>query len=381
MPSKRVDHYGPGFFGRYKGYSIHHESGRIDHYRADGGIIPVVKYAGYSQVESSQSGEGGGEFPLGATGFVLLILSPILLVLGAAALCICPGLWLVRRSLRRKPAEADPNERTKFVGFWWVVLASFMLVLGLTALGDTLVLISAALNSATPTGIRYGGLIVLVITASWAGSLGLGAIDILRKNRIGRILGVFAAIAGLAVMGHFLRQMNTPVTRTPEPIATDSAEAGSANADEKTISARHKVDVPAAAIAESPKDSAIQAKDVPEISSVGVILPQQQQTITIHGSGFGTRAPYIGDSEFIRLTDVSDDWNAGSSKNSPPDQVTLSIASWTDSEIVITGFSGAYGNSPYVLRPLKEIHFEVWNAQTGAGPAEFSAGVADAKPN
>ena len=70
------------------------------------------------------------------------------------------------------------------------------------------------------------------------------------------------------------------------------------------------------------------------------ILPQQTQTITINGSDFGTQAAYTGDSNYIELTDLSGtSWNAGHSGAA----VTLAVSSWTNTQIVLTGLSGAYG--------------------------------------
>jgi hypothetical protein len=55
----------------------------------------------------------------------------------------------------------------------------------------------------------------------------------------------------------------------------------------------------------------------------------------------------------------------------PGDAVTLSVSSWTDSQIVITGFSGAYGTSAGCIRPGDQLYVKVWNAQTGSGPAYY----------
>ncbi len=42
---------------------------------------------------------------------------------------------------------------------------------------------------------------------------------------------------------------------------------------------------------------------VPTITSVSTVTAQQTQTITISGHGFGTQAPYNGDSPFLLLVD------------------------------------------------------------------------------
>jgi sugar lactone lactonase YvrE/protein involved in polysaccharide export with SLBB domain len=106
----------------------------------------------------------------------------------------------------------------------------------------------------------------------------------------------------------------------------------------------------------------------PAIASVSPILPQQTQTITITGSGFGTQSPYNGDSSHILFADpTGTPWYGGY----PGDSVTLSVSSWTDSQIVITGFTGSYGTSAGCIKPGDQLYVKVWNAQTNSGPAYY----------
>ena len=107
----------------------------------------------------------------------------------------------------------------------------------------------------------------------------------------------------------------------------------------------------------------------PAINAVSAILPQQTQTITISGAGFGTQAGYAaGDSPYIELVDSSGaPWAAGHTGNG----VTLGVSSWSDSQIVITGISGNYGTT-HCIRPGDQLSVSVWNAQTGTGPAVYS---------
>jgi uncharacterized protein (TIGR03437 family) len=101
------------------------------------------------------------------------------------------------------------------------------------------------------------------------------------------------------------------------------------------------------------------------ITSVSAILPQQTQTITITGKGFGTQAPYSGESAFIAFTDLSANpvWAAGGYVS---DYVGLVVSSWTDTQIVISGFVGEYG-STYHLNNGDIVNFYVANAQ---GPVQ-----------
>jgi hypothetical protein len=107
----------------------------------------------------------------------------------------------------------------------------------------------------------------------------------------------------------------------------------------------------------------------PGIQSVSDMLPQQTQTITITGSGFGTHAAYNGDSAYIAIGDGMT-WQAGYANSSMgiDDAVTLSISSWTDTQIVLAGFTGAYGSGGWTLNQGDQLSVNIWNAQTGAGP-------------
>jgi len=53
----------------------------------------------------------------------------------------------------------------------------------------------------------------------------------------------------------------------------------------------------------------------------------------------------------------------------------LDVESWTDTEIVITGFSGDYGIKGWQLNEDDELEVAVWNPQTGAGPARYAISV------
>lgn len=104
-----------------------------------------------------------------------------------------------------------------------------------------------------------------------------------------------------------------------------------------------------------------------------------RQTISIKGSGFGSQTAYDGDSPYILISDLTRRWNAGYSKGY--DLVKLSVASWTDTQITIRGFTGAYGRR-WRLNPGDQVRIQVWNPQTGAGPATVDTGVSvNAAPN
>ena len=104
-----------------------------------------------------------------------------------------------------------------------------------------------------------------------------------------------------------------------------------------------------------------------EITSVSPILPRQTQTFTITGVGFGTQAAYTGDSNYIELVDSTSTWFAGNTGN----MVGLSVSSWTDTQIVITGLPGSYGTNGWCISPGDQLYVKVWNAQTGTGPVSY----------
>jgi hypothetical protein len=124
------------------------------------------------------------------------------------------------------------------------------------------------------------------------------------------------------------------------------------------------------AVAQSESDT------TPKITSVSRITTKQFQTITIKGSGFGTHAPYTGDSDYIALNDETKYWQAGYSKYN--DTVTLIVHSWKNTEIILGGFSGAWGTHNYTLAVGNKEQVQVWNAQSGDGPASKTVRVSKA---
>jgi len=113
----------------------------------------------------------------------------------------------------------------------------------------------------------------------------------------------------------------------------------------------------------------------PVITQVSKISTQQYQTIVIIGSGFGTHAPYTGDSDYISLTDetADPDWQAGYAPYN--DTVTLIVEKWVDSKIILGGFSGGWGEFNWTLSTGDSEQIEVWNPQTGSGPAQITTTI------
>jgi hypothetical protein len=113
----------------------------------------------------------------------------------------------------------------------------------------------------------------------------------------------------------------------------------------------------------------------PVITGVSLISAKQYQTIVISGHAFGTQIPYNGDSNYIVLSDITRNWNAGHSGNA----VNLIVEEWADCRIVLQGFSGSYGGGWSVANGDVE-NVQVWNAQSGVGPATFSVKIGVSAP-
>jgi hypothetical protein len=117
----------------------------------------------------------------------------------------------------------------------------------------------------------------------------------------------------------------------------------------------------------------------PKITSVSKITTKQFQTITIKGTGFGTHDAYTGDTDFISLLDLTKKpvWEAGYKKDN--DTVTLIVHKWENTEIVLGGFSGDWGERNWTLAKGDEEWIRVWDAKTGAGPASVKVKVVGAE--
>jgi protein involved in polysaccharide export with SLBB domain len=124
-----------------------------------------------------------------------------------------------------------------------------------------------------------------------------------------------------------------------------------------------------------------QPGNTPTLTSVSPIAPQPNQTITLTGSGFGSQAPYNGDSPYLEIADLTTNWTAGYINNGSPNQVTLDITSWTNTQIVIQGFTGAYGQNNWVLNPGDQVEVEVWNPQSDSGPATYTLTIGQSGSN
>ena len=75
------------------------------------------------------------------------------------------------------------------------------------------------------------------------------------------------------------------------------------------------------------------------------------------------------DTAYLRISDLTAGWNACWTGDPGTDSVTCDISSWTDREITFGGYTGGYGQGNWVVTEGDEIEVQVWNPQSGKGPA------------
>jgi DNA-binding winged helix-turn-helix (wHTH) protein len=118
------------------------------------------------------------------------------------------------------------------------------------------------------------------------------------------------------------------------------------------------------------------ADSQPSITSVTPIIPAARQRIVIRGDGFGLHVPYARtDSPYLAVRDATAHWAAGRLVPHNWDEVMVDVESWTDTELVISGFSGDYGKGTWKLTAGDQMEIAVWNPQNGVGPALYHTKV------
>ena len=121
------------------------------------------------------------------------------------------------------------------------------------------------------------------------------------------------------------------------------------------------------------------SSDTPVITSVTPVINEGNPVIVIQGSGFGNTFPqsYIGvktDTGFLKVTLAF--WNAGYQNDFPlPDQCNATIATWTDSQIIVQLQIGGDSSLGSVLCPLitgTNLQVTIWNTSNGNESPVFS---------
>lgn len=117
----------------------------------------------------------------------------------------------------------------------------------------------------------------------------------------------------------------------------------------------------------------------PRIDSVTKIIPQARQRIVITGRGFGLHVPYAHtDSPYLSIRDLAGHWAAGRLIPQNWDEIMVDVESWTDTKIVVSGFSGDYGMKGWNLAAGDELEVAIWNPQSGVGPGLYRLTVVSA---
>jgi hypothetical protein len=110
----------------------------------------------------------------------------------------------------------------------------------------------------------------------------------------------------------------------------------------------------------------------PTINAAGPFESPATQTVEITGSCFGIGNPTSGtDTAYLHISDLTAGWNACWTGDPNTDFITCGLLSWTNQKITFSGFSGDYGPSGYVIADGDHIRIQVWNPQSGKGPATY----------
>jgi len=145
------------------------------------------------------------------------------------------------------------------------------------------------------------------------------------------------------------------------------------------LALRQRGQAPLAIYEVRPRSLSNRPGDGMRIDSITSILPQPRQRMVIKGTGFGLHVPYARtDSPYLAIRDKTAKWEAGMMMPQNWDEVMVDVESWTDTEIVVSGFSGDYGRGGWKLSSGDDLEIAVWNPESGVGPALYHVRVASA---
>lgn len=107
-----------------------------------------------------------------------------------------------------------------------------------------------------------------------------------------------------------------------------------------------------------------------KIDTVGPLKATAATPLEIVGSCFGTGNTSSGaDTAYFRISDLTAGWNACWTGDPGTDHVTCDVPSWTNRSIILNGFTGEYGPNGWVITKGDRVEVQVWNRQSGSGPA------------
>jgi hypothetical protein len=160
-----------------------------------------------------------------------------------------------------------------------------------------------------------------------------------------------AAWASTVVTVTMTSNLAVPGTKSTAPDASSSRARGGVSSSQSTPS--------------SPP-----APCRPKITAVGPFQANGSQTVVIDGSCFGAgNTTSAADTAYFELSDLNTGWAGCWTDGHGEDWVTCDISSWTDHEVTFSGYTGYYGQDGFVVAKGDRIEVQVWNPQSGYGPA------------
>ena len=131
----------------------------------------------------------------------------------------------------------------------------------------------------------------------------------------------------------------------------------------------------------SPSPSTPSTPCTPTITAVGPFEATGTQTNVIDGSCFGTgNTTSAADTAYFEISDLTTGWAACWTSGGGADTVTCNISRWTDNYIIWSGYTGDYGQDGFVVNNGDIIEIQVWNPQSGDGPATCQVVVGSGSP-
>jgi hypothetical protein len=103
------------------------------------------------------------------------------------------------------------------------------------------------------------------------------------------------------------------------------------------------------------------------LTSISKVTTSATQTVKIHGCGLGGPNSFSNSTSlYFDISDITGNWNACWSGQDPNDRsaITCSVSSWTDTEIVFSGFDFLGSD---LLKNGDVLDVIAWNPQSGAG--------------
>lgn len=171
------------------------------------------------------------------------------------------------------------------------------------------------------------------------------------------------------LMGDYLPVVDYPLAaslpRTASPLVGPNACDVFPNGDPDII--------PQCGVQPSPPVQISSANTQCAAPGCNTIAAQAMPPLTIHGAGFGSfpnGLPYQGNSNYLEITDTTQNWDAGYGS----DSCTVTIGEWSTTSISLVANVNQSGTCPLAVGD--QLTIKVWNPQSMAGPASYNTTVA-----